>query len=79
MNLKILFIENIPWLQRVVEYKLVDSRGMTQSDESLYTHHIKFNNSKLDEEMSQIENQLKNLSSVSNFISKIPLFEEEFE
>ena len=33
MNLKILFIENIPWLQRVVEYKLVDSKGMTQSDE----------------------------------------------
>ena len=31
--MKILFIKNIPWLQRVVEYKLVDSRGITQSDE----------------------------------------------
>ena len=31
--MKILFIENIPWLQRVDEYKLVDSRGMTQIDE----------------------------------------------
>ena len=41
---------------------------------SSYSHHIKFNNSKLDEEMIQIENQLKNLSS---FVSKIPLFEEE--
>ena len=30
MNLKILFIENIPWLQRVDDYRLVDSRGMTQ-------------------------------------------------
>ena len=33
MNLKILFIENIPWLQRVDEYKLVDSKEMTQIDE----------------------------------------------
>ena len=33
MNLKILFIENIPWLQKVDEYKLVGSRGMTQSNE----------------------------------------------
>ena len=31
--MKILFTENIPWLQRVVEYKLVDSRWMIQSDE----------------------------------------------
>ena len=31
--MKILFIENIPWLQRVDEYNLVDSRGMPQSDE----------------------------------------------
>ena len=30
--MKILFIENVPWLQRV-EYKLVDSREMTQRDE----------------------------------------------
>ena len=43
---------------------------------SLYSHHIKFNNSKLDEESNQIENQLKN---ISNFVSEIPLFEEEFE
>ena len=42
---------------------------------SPYSHHIKFNNSKLDEEMSQIENQLKNLSNTSNFVSKIPFFE----
>ena len=39
---------------------------------SLYSHHIKFNNSKLDEELNQIENQFKNMS---NFVSKIPLFE----
>ena len=31
--MKILFIENIPWLQRVDEYKLVDSKEMTQIDE----------------------------------------------
>ena len=43
---------------------------------SLYSHHIKFNNSKLDEELNQIENQFKNMS---NFISEIPLFEEESE
>ena len=30
MNLKILFIENIPWLQKVDDYRLVDSRRMTQ-------------------------------------------------
>ena len=46
---------------------------------SPYSHHIKFNKSKLDVEMTQIENQLKNLSNTSNFISKIPLFEEESE
>ena len=33
MNTKILFIENIPWLQRVDEHKLVDSRGIIQIDE----------------------------------------------
>ena len=27
--------------------------------------------------MSQIENQLKNLSNMSSFVSKIPIFEEE--
>ena len=43
---------------------------------SFYTHHIKLNISKLDEEMSQIENQLKNMS---NFVPKIPLFKEESE
>ena len=43
---------------------------------SFYSHHIKFNISKLDEEMSQIENQLKNMS---NFVSEIPLFKEESE
>ena len=32
---------------------------------SFYSHHIKFNISKLDEEMSQIENQLK---IMSNFV-----------
>ena len=47
------------------------------SSASFYSHHIKFNILKLDEEMSQIENQLKNLSTMSNFVSKIPLFEEE--
>ena len=36
-----------------------------------YSHHIKFNNSKLDEEIIQIENQLKNLLNVSSFVSKI--------
>ena len=51
----------------------------TLSAASSYSHHIKFNNSKLDVEMTQIENQLKNLSNTSNFISKIPLFEEESE
>ena len=30
--MKITFIENILWLQRVVEYKLVDNRGMTKRD-----------------------------------------------
>ena len=48
----------------------------TSSATSSYSHHIKFNNSKLDEESNQIENQLKN---ISNFVSEIPLFEEEFE
>ena len=48
----------------------------TSSTASSYSHHIKFNNSKLDEELNQIENQLKNMS---NFVSKIPLFEEESE
>ena len=48
----------------------------TSSPASLYSHHIKFNNSKLDEELNQIKNQLKNMS---NFISEIPLFEEEYE
>ena len=58
---------------------------MRQTDLQIhYLHHqlhhcIKFNNSKLDEEMSQIENKLKNLSNMSNFISKIPFFEEESE
>ena len=44
------------------------------SSASFYSHHKKFNISKLDEEMSQIENQLKNMS---NFVLKIPLFEEK--
>ena len=43
---------------------------------SFYSHHIKFSISKFDEEMSQIENQLKNMS---NFVSEIPLFKEESE
>ena len=46
------------------------------SPASFYSHHIKFNISKLDEEMSQIENQLKNMS---NFVPEIPLFKEESE
>ena len=29
--------------------------------------------------MNQIENQLKTLSNMSSFVSKIPLFEKEFE
>ena len=33
---------------------------------SSYSHHMKFNNSKLDEELNQIENQLKYMS---NFVS----------
>ena len=33
-------------------------------------HLKKFNNSKLEEEMIQIENQLKNLSNMSSFVSK---------
>ena len=32
LNLKITFIENRPWLQRVIEYRLVDSRMMTKID-----------------------------------------------
>ena len=58
---------------------------MRQTDLQIhYLHHqlhhcIKFNNSKLDEEMSQIQNQLKTLSKISDFVSRIPLFEEEFE
>ena len=36
------------------------------STASSYSHHIKFNNSKLDEELNQIENQLK---FMSNFVS----------
>lgn len=39
-------------------------------------HHIKFNNSKFNEELNQIENQLKNSS---NFVPEISLFEEESE
>ena len=31
--MKITFIENIPWLQRVVDYRLADSRGMTKGNE----------------------------------------------
>ena len=46
------------------------------SSASFYSHHIKFNISKLDEEISQIENQLKNMS---NFVPEIPLFKEKSE
>ena len=35
MNLKILFIENIPWLQRVWWLQVVDSRGMTLTQRKL--------------------------------------------
>ena len=31
--MKINFIENIPWIQRVVDYRLVDNQGMTKGDE----------------------------------------------
>ena len=41
-----------------------------------YNHHIKLNISKLNEEMSQIENQLK---TMLNFVPEIPLFNEESE
>ena len=50
--------------------------SISSSPASSYSHHIKFNNSKLDEEFNQIENQLKNMS---NFVSEIPFFEEESE
>ena len=50
--------------------------SISSSPASSYSHHIKFNYSKLDEELNQIENQLKNMS---NFVSKIPLFEKESE
>ena len=43
---------------------------------SSWSHHIKFNNSKFNEELDQIENQLKNSS---NFVPEISLFEEESE
>ena len=43
------------------------------SSASFYSHHKKFNISKLDEEISQIENQLK---IMSNFVSEIPLFKD---
>ena len=46
------------------------------SSASFYSHHKKFNISKLDEEISQIENQLK---IMSNFVSEIPLFKEKSE
>ena len=52
------------------------SSPAASSSASFYSHHIKFNISKLDEEMSQIENQLKNMS---NFVSEIPLFKEKSE
>ena len=39
--MKILFIENVPWLQRVVEYKLVDNRGMNQRDEYKWLEFLK--------------------------------------
>ena len=55
-------------------YKI--NKFTNSSATSSYSHHIKFNNSKLDEESNQIENQLKN---ISNFVSEIPLFEKEFE
>ena len=55
---------------------LVASSPTASSSASFYSHHIKFNILKLDEEMSQIENQLKNMS---NFVSEIPLFKEESE
>ena len=50
------------------EIKIFTKSLPTSSVASSYSHHIKFNNSKLDEEMSQIENKLKNLSNMSNFI-----------
>ena len=53
---------------------LAASSPTASSFASFYSHHIKFNISKLDEEMSQIENQLKNMS---NFVSEIPLFKEK--
>ena len=43
---------------------------------SSWNHHIKFNNSKFNEELNQIENQLKNSL---NFVPEISLFEEESE
>ena len=47
---------------------------LASSAASSYSHHIKFNNSKLGEKLNQIEYQLKNMS---NFVLKIPLFEEK--
>ena len=49
-------------------YKIISftaSSPATSSFASFYSHHIKFNISKLDKEMSQIENQLK---IMSNFV-----------
>ena len=42
---------------------LAASSPVASSSASFYSHHIKFNISKLDKEMSQIENQLKNMSN----------------
>ena len=47
-------------------YKIINftaSSPAASSSASFYSHHIKLNISKLDEEMSQIENQLKNMSN----------------
>ena len=63
-------------------YKIMrfSNASTTSSSASLaassWSHHMKFNNSKFNEELNQIENQLKNSS---NFVPKISLFEEESE
>ena len=46
-------------------YKIINfaASSTASSSASFYSHHIKFNISKINEEMSQIENQLKNMSS----------------
>ena len=62
-----------------IEDSLAASYNQHDKNLESSSHHIKFNNSKLGIEMTQIENQLNFFSNLSNFVPKIPIFEEESE